>query len=97
MKYDHKVKFNGVYYESGQEVPIDESPASVSEEKTSDGGQGNLFTDSEINFESSPHKYTYEELKEIPVREIRKIAEDMGFEITKTIKEDVVNEFLSKQ
>lgn len=97
MKFDYVVKHNGVYYEAGQEVPIGESPVSISKEKSSDGGQERLFTDSEINFESAPHKYTYEELKEIPVREIRKIAEDKGFEITKTIKEDVINEFLSKQ
>lgn len=97
MKFDYVMKYNGTYYEAGQEVPIEESPVSISEEKASDDGQESLFTDSDINFESAPHKYTYEELKEISVREIRKIAEDMGFEITKTIKEDVINEFLSKQ
>lgn len=87
MKYDHKIKFNGIYYEAGQEVP-DDQPQTKEEIG---------LTDSEIQFENSPHKYTYDELEEISVKKIRQLAEDMGFEITKTLKDDVINEFLSKQ
>lgn len=104
MKFDHVVKHDGIYYETGQEVPIGEPPV-LTEEKEQEQEQETFIqtedeqplTDSDINFESAPHMYTYEELKEISVREIRKIAEDLGFEITKTIKDDVINEFLSKQ
>lgn len=100
MKFDHGVKHDGIFYEAGQEVPIEESPV-LTEEKEQEAfvqtEDEQALTDLDINFESAPHMYTYEELKEISVREIRKIAEDLGFEITKTIKDDVINEFLSKQ
>lgn len=85
MTYDHKVKFNGIYYEAGEEIVME----------SENGNQP--FLDSDIQFENSPHKYTYEELQENSVRKIRQIAEDMGITITKVIKDDVINEFLSKQ
>lgn len=90
MIYDHIVKSNGEYYEAGQEVPEVESPASLSKEKS-------LYSDSDINFETSPHRYTQEELSDMTVKDIRKLAEDMGFSLKKTAREDVVNEFLEKQ
>jgi len=91
MKYDHKVKFNGIYYAAGQEVPDQEPPVYNNQKE-------NLpFPGSEIQFETGKHKYTYQELDEIPVRKIKLLAEDMGFEITKTIKDDVIKEFMSKQ
>ena len=90
MIYDHIVKFNGEYYEAGQEVPIEESPSSISNEQP-------IYSDPEINFETGPHRYTEEELSEMTVKDIRKLAEDMGFSLKKISREDVVNEFLEKQ
>lgn len=90
MVYGHVVKYNGEYYEAGQEVPIGESLSSVSNEKS-------LYSDPEINFETGPSRYTEEELSEMTVKDIRKLAEDMGFSLKKTAREDVVNEFLEKQ
>lgn len=90
MVYGHVVKYNGEYYEAGQEVPIGESPSSISNEQP-------LYSDPEINFENGPHRYTEEELSEMTVKDIRKLAEDMGFSLKKISREDVVNEFLEKQ
>lgn len=89
MKYDHVVNYNGVYYRAGEEVPI---PAP--EEKTAPEED---FSDTEITLETDPHVYTDEELREMPVREIRQLAQDMGITLTRTIKDDVIKEFLEKQ
>lgn len=90
MIYDHMVKYNGEYYEAGQEVPIGEPPASFPENQSA-------YADEEIGFETGPHRYTEEELSGMTVKDIRKLAEDMGFSLKKTAREDVVNEFLEKQ
>lgn len=90
MKFDHKVKFNGAYYDAWQEVPMEESPDSFEED-------GVPFSDSEINLETKPHIYTEEELAGMSVKEIKRLAEDMGITMKKTAREDVVNEFLAKQ
>ena len=84
MVYDHIVNHNGKYYAAGEYVPDDikETPD---------------FRDSEITLESGPHVYTEDELREMPVREIRQIASDKGIAITKTLKDDVIREFLDKQ
>lgn len=91
MKFDHKVKYNQEYYDAWQEVPIGEPP--ILEEETEELP----FSDSEIGIEDPPYQYTKEELKEMTVNEIKEIAENRGFEIKKTIKEDVINDFLSRQ
>lgn len=82
MKYDHVIKKNGIFYPAGADVP-------EQEESTP--------SDSEITLETAPHKYTKEELAEMTVKDIRKIAEDSGIEITKIIKNDVIDEFLNQQ
>lgn len=84
MVYGYTVKKNGKYYAAGENVPDDF-------EETPD------FKDSEITLESGPHAYTEDELREMPVREIRQIASDKGIAITKTLKDDVIREFLEKQ
>lgn len=90
MIYDHMVKFNGEYYESGQEVPDAESPTPIS-------GKQIPYSDLDIDFETAPHRYTEEELSEMTVKDIKRLAENMGFPLKKTAREDVVNEFLEKQ
>ena len=84
MKFNHIVNYNGVYYAAGEEVPIDDNSATKEETVESVG-------------ETSTHQYTAEELEEIPVRKIREIAAERGFDISATIKADVINEFLIKQ
>lgn len=89
MKFDHIVNYNGVYYAAGEEVPIDK--------EVKGGSENPPFTDNKIQSKTQPHIYTKEELEEIPVRKIRELATEKGFEIASTIKADVIEEFLSKQ
>lgn len=88
MKYDHVMKYNGKYYKAGEEVPVGEPLQNPSEEALP-------FSDSD--FEEGGYKYTYGELEEMTAKEIRKIAEGNGIKLTKTLKEDIINEFLQKQ
>lgn len=88
MIYDHVVNYNGIYYQAGENVPDDKEK----------GKSFDLpFSDSEIAFETMEHKYTEKELDEITVKEIRKIAEDKGFTLSKVVRKDIINEFLEKQ
>lgn len=41
--------------------------------------------------------YTYDDLNAMTVKEIKAIAEKKGISISKTIKDDVINEFLLQQ
>ena len=84
MIYDHIVKISGRYYAAGENVPDDE------ETKT-------LFSDMDNTNEDFHTTYTYEELSLMTVKEIKKLAEDKGVLITKVIKDEVINEFLSQQ
>ena len=92
MIYNHIVKYKGVYYNAGENVPDD-----VEEKGRLDKSDLPFYDDSEIQMETFPHKYTYEELSGISVRKIKELAENMGFTITKVLKDDVINEFLSQQ
>lgn len=84
MIFDHIVKFNGKYYAAGEEVPDDE-------------GIRIPFSDMDNTNEDFHTTYTYEELSLMTVKEIKKLAEDKGVLITKVIKDEVINEFLSQQ
>lgn len=90
MVYGHVVKYNGEYYEAGQEVPIGNSSELLKNPELP-------FSDSDITFEEDSHKYTEEELLEMTVKDIKKLAEDMGFALKETARKDVINEFLKKQ
>lgn len=84
MIFDHVVKYEGVYYASGQSVPIGEIV-------------GESSTDSP-SFVTEKHVYTEAELSDMSVKEIKKIAEELGFQIKKISPKDaVVKEFLDKQ
>ncbi len=95
MKYDHVVKYNGEYYIAGEDVPIEEhlpyDPGSEEE-----GLEGD-YSDEDITLETDGHVYTREDLERMKTRDIKQLAEDMGIKIIKTVKDDVINEFLSKQ
>lgn len=94
MVFDYKVKCNGQYYSAGQEVPIGEP---LKNNVLQDEDIELPFSDSDIDMEMESHKYTYDELEPMTAKEIRRLAEDKGIRITKTIKDDIINEFLSKQ
>ncbi len=96
MIFKYRVNYDGTYYEAGQDVPIDEG-------KNRGGQNATAFSAPESPQEkteptvSDAHKYTLEELEDMTVREIRAAASSLGFEIKKTSRDDVVNEFLEKQ
>lgn len=87
MKFDHVVNYNGTYYNAGEDVPMEKAAAD----------NAPPYSDSEIQMETSPHKYSEDELYGMTVKEIKRIAEDNGISISKVLKDDVVKEFLSKQ
>lgn len=41
--------------------------------------------------------YTQEELESMTVKEIKEIADERGYLVTKTLKADIIEEFLSHQ
>lgn len=82
--------------EDGSMLDYTDAPYEDTEKEKKETFEPN-YSDSDIQFEETPHIYNYEELSEMSVRKIRKIAEDRGINITKTIKDDVINEFLEKQ
>lgn len=49
--------------------------------------------DEEIPFEP----YTAKQLETMTIAQIEQLAEDMGYEITKTLKADIIDEFLEQQ
>ena len=53
-----------------------------------------VFTE-EIPFE--PKKYTAKELESMTIAKIEDLAEELGYEITRTLKADIIDEFLSQQ
>ena len=85
MIFKHRVNYNGTYYEAGQNVPIEE-------ERNQDVQNAPALSASE-----NTHRYTIEKLENMTVREIKAAASELGFEIKKTARDDVVNEFLEKQ
>lgn len=94
MVYDHVVKYGGVYYEAGEEAPV-----GISLKKNPDEYEDMPlpFDDEDIELETTPHVYSYEELEQMTAKEMRRIAEDKGFKLSKVSKDDIINEFLSKQ
>lgn len=53
-----------------------------------------VFTE-EIPFE--PKKYTVKQLESMTIAQIEKLADELGYEITRTLKADIIDEFLSQQ
>ena len=45
----------------------------------------------------APKKYTARQLESMTISQIENLAEDYGYEITKTLKADIIEEFLSQQ
>lgn len=95
MRYDHVVKYNGEYYVAGEDVPIKEHLPDTLD--TKEGFAEDEFSDNDITLETSKHIYTKEDLETMKTKDIKQLAEDMGIKITKVVKDDVINEFLSKQ
>ena len=66
MKFDHKVKYNGVWYEPGEEI---------------EDGVGNTAPTNFSDFMTQPAKnFTKTEIKRMPVGNLRELASEYGIE-----------------
>lgn len=81
MKFDYQVKYNGVIYAKGEEVPMEE----VATESP--------FIDS-TDEKSEDTKLTFEYLSELKVAELKDIAQKRGITLTATKKSDIIAEIL---
>lgn len=90
---------NNHLYKTGSEYPRD--GLAVSEKRIQEllGGNNKQKRpvieeyDEEVPFEP----YTAKQLSSMTIAQIEQLAEDMGIEITKTLKADIIEEFLRKQ
>ena len=47
--------------------------------------------------ENTQTTYTQEELEDMTIAQIEALAEELGYTITKTLKADIIDEFLEQQ
>lgn len=47
--------------------------------------------------ENTQTTYTQEELEDMTIAQIEALAEELGYTITKTLKADIIDEFLAQQ
>lgn len=77
MKFDHMVKYNGVYYQTGENVPADEKPKGTKEQLPP-----LPFTeDDQDTFETvSEKKYTKSEISLMNKADLQSLAAEKGVE-----------------
>lgn len=82
MKFDHRVKFKGILYEIGQDVPMEEKkavekantkPQAVVKEETADDFS-QYMNAPEIAEESTEVKYTKTEINRMSTAELQELA-----------------------
>lgn len=73
MKYDHMIKINGAYYQTGQEVPENIAAA---------GKEDSLpFSDDNIEFETRENKkYTRTEILQMKTADLQELASKEGID-----------------
>ena len=76
MKYDHRVKFNSILYEIGQNVPTEENKAVEKKEAVDDFSQ--YMNEPEIKEESTEAKYTKTEINRMSTAELKEVAKLNG-------------------
>ena len=88
MKFNHRVKFKGVLYEIGQDVPMEEKkavekantkPQEVAKEEVADDFS-QYMNAPEIEEESTEVKYTKTEINRMPTADLRKLASENGLD-----------------
>lgn len=88
MKFDHRVKFKGVLYEIGQDVPMEEKkavekantkPQEVAKEKVADDFS-QYMNAPEIAEESTEVKYTKTEINRMSTADLKKLAKENGID-----------------
>jgi hypothetical protein len=76
MKYDHKVKYNGVLYLPGQEVPEDTESGKKSEKETA----GQIEMPSLSNSSEPDKKYNKTEINRMSAAGLKTLAAECGVE-----------------
>lgn len=88
MKYNHDVKYNGVYYPAGTDVP---------NEETNGGGKKAPSVDVsgkvEIKNIDSSKKYSEEDLN-LPYMKLKALAKKEGFKVSNTAKAEEIKDML---
>ena len=85
MKYNHLVKYNGVYYPAGTDVPIGE---------TNGGGDAPAVDVSgKVEAESIDRKYSEEDLN-LPYMKLKALAKREGFKVPNSAKAEEIKEML---
>lgn len=88
MKFDHRVKFKGVLYEIGQDVPMEEKkavekantkPQEVAKEEVADDFS-QYMNPPEIEEESTEVKYTKTEINRMSTADLKELAKLKGIE-----------------
>lgn len=88
MKFDHRVKFKGVLYEIGQDVPMEENkavekantkPQAVSKKETVDDFS-QYMNAPEIEEESTEVKYTKTEINRMSTADLKELAKENGID-----------------
>ena len=88
MIFDHRVKFKGVLYEIGQDVPMEEKkavekantkPQEVAKEEVADDFS-QYMNAPEIEEESTEVKYTKTEINRMPTANLKKLAKENGID-----------------
>lgn len=86
MKFDHRVKFNGILYEIGQDVPTEENkavekantkPQAVAKKEAVDDFS-QYMNEPEIKEESAGVKYTKTEINRMSTAELKEVAKLNG-------------------
>lgn len=81
MKYDHLIKYNGVYYQAGEDVPC--NPPILVDENDVPKGTGTIDAETvaEVREEAGKH-FTRTEISRMPVDELKAYAPKIGIEVT---------------
>ena len=88
MKFDHRVKFKGILYEIGQDVPMEEKkavekantkPQEVAKEEVADDFS-QYMNAPEIAEESTEVKYTKTEINRMSTADLKKLAKENGID-----------------
>ena len=106
MKFPHKVKYNGVYYPVGADVPIEDNGGvkapvlssgkvdEVKEEVVKEEPQEKPDTEwAELDKKIRSRKYSENDLK-VSIQELRKLAKENGLKFTNKNKSDDLREML---
>ena len=101
IQYFTDLQANKHEYNKGDEYPRDGLTVTekrINELLGSDNKQKRpvieIYTE-EVPFE--PKKYTTKQLESMTIAQIENLAEELGYEITKTLKADIIEEFMDQQ